>query len=120
MDANTLCQKLYSSKFNFSNELELQLGIEQLLISLPVHYQKEVIFSPEDRIDFLVVLDTEVKVGIEVKVDGSLISVTRQLWRYSQSSLADVLVLVTTRTKHRHQPVEINGKTIFVVVLCSL
>jgi len=120
MTTLALCQKLQATKFVFSNEIELHLGIAQLLDGLGVHYQTEVIMTPEDRIDFLLNLDNEEKVGLEAKVDGSLASVTRQLWRYADSPLIDTLLLVTTRSKHRVQPAEMNGKPIFVVVLCPL
>jgi len=114
MNAQTLCEKLHAAKFNFSNELELQNGIAQLLTSLNVHYQKEVTFNPQDRIDFIVG-----KIGIEVKVDSSAPVVTRQLWRYAQQEAIDELILVTTRSKHRVIEGPINGKPVYIVHLLT-
>lgn len=114
MDAQTLCEKLSSTKFNFSNELELQSGIEELLKSLIVDYQKEVILTPKDRIDFLVG-----KIGIEVKVDGAANAVIRQLWRYAQQETIDELILVTTRSVHKYVPGTILGKTVYIVHLLT-
>jgi hypothetical protein len=115
MDTLALCQKLQSTKFNFSNEIELHLGIAQLLDSLQIHYQTEVIMTPEDRIDFLL----PEKVGIEVKVDGSTAEVTRQLWRYAQQEAIAEIILVTTRSKHRTIAGPINGKPVYIVHLLT-
>jgi hypothetical protein len=114
MDTLALCQKLQSTKFNFSNEIELHLGIAQLLDSLLIHYQTEVIMTPEDRIDFLIG-----KTGIEVKVDGSTAEVTRQLWRYAQQEAIAEIILVTTRSKHRTIAGPINGKPVYIVHLLT-
>lgn len=114
MDTQDLCAKIYGSKFNFSSEIELQAGIEQLLISLSVSYQKEVILNPEDRIDFMVE-----KVGIEVKTDGTTADVTRQLWRYAKQPTISELILVTTRSKHRVIESPINGKPLYIVHLIT-
>jgi hypothetical protein len=115
METLTLCQKLSATKFVFSNEIELHLGIAQLLDSLGVHYQTEVSMTPEDRIDFFL----EGKIGIEVKVDGSTPAVTRQLWRYAQQETIDEIILITTRSKHRTIVGPINGKAVYIVHLLT-
>lgn len=115
MDILALCQKLQATKFVFSNEIDLHLGIAQLLDSLGIHYQTEVIMTPEDRIDFLL----PEKVGIEVKVDGSTAAVTRQLWRYAQQETIDEIILVTTRSKHLAIQGPILEKPIFIVHLLT-
>jgi hypothetical protein len=115
MTTEELCKRLQSTKFNFSSEFELHLGIAQLLDSLNVHYQTEVVITPEDRIDFLL----PEKIGIEVKVDGSAPEVTRQLWRYAQQESIAELILLTTRSKHKAIIGPINGKPIYVVHLLT-
>ena len=115
METLALCQKLQATKFNFSNEIELHLGIAQLLDSLNIHYQTEVVMTPEDRIDFLL----PEKVGIEVKVDGSTAEVTRQLWRYAQQEAIAQLILVTTRSKHLSIQGPILEKPLYIVHLLT-
>lgn len=59
------------------------------------------------------------KIGIEIKVDGSVASVTRQLWRYAKRDEVDELILVTTRSKHREIVGPILGKELYVVHLLT-
>lgn len=80
-----------------------------------VSFAREVALSKTDRIDFLI----EGVVGVEVKVDGSLSSVTRQLHRYAQHERIRELVLVTTLMRHRALPTSFGGKPIHVVHIGS-
>jgi len=114
METLLLCQKLSSTKFIFSNEIELHQGIEQFLISLGIDYQKEVILDSKDRIDFLIG-----KIGIEIKINESTSEVTRQLWRYAQQEMIDEIILITTRSKHKVIEGIINGKPIYIVHLLT-
>jgi len=74
--------------------------------------RSEVRLTAADRIDFMVG-----RIGIELKIKGSLSDVTRQLHRYAQSPDVDALLLVTTRMKLRHMPPTMNGKPVLVAVL---
>lgn len=99
---------LAAHRYSWQTEDDLQLAIEELL-AVTTPYRREVRLSLSDRIDFLVD-----GLGIELKVGGSLAEVTRQLHRYAQSDLILGLILVTTRSRHRVLPCEINGKPLLV------
>lgn len=105
------------TKFRFSSEKDLQDGLEKLFLMKPFIYSREVDLGVESRIDFLLDEDTSMPLGIEVKVDGSLSAVTRQLHRYAQSPKIGQLMLVTSKMQHDHMPREMNGKQIYVVHL---
>jgi len=110
-----ICASLRGVQFHFSNEKELQDGIAQRLTAPGIAFLREVVLSPGDRIDFLVD-----RIGIEVKVDGSLSQVIRQLWRYAQRPEISALILVTSRAKHGPIPPAMNGKPVLCVCLLSL
>lgn len=108
---------LTASRLARSSETELQESIEAALAREGfASVQREVELSPTDRIDFL--LDSGV--GLEVKMAGSLASVTRQLSRYARSPRVNVLVLVTTRSQLRAVPAELLGKPVEVIYLSPL
>lgn len=104
-DHSAICEAIRTTAFRFQSELELQDGIAARLGSRPE--QREVILGPKDRIDFL--LDG---VGIEVKTDGSLPQVIRQLHHYAQFEAIQSLILVTNRARHRTCPERMNGKPV--------
>lgn len=98
--------------FSVAAESGVQAGIAEVLRDAGIPFAREVALGDGDRIDFL--CD---RLGIEVKVDGSISEVTRQLWRYAQRPEIDALMLVTVRAKHIGLPREINGKSVRIVVL---
>jgi hypothetical protein len=114
--AQLIADAIWQQKFRFSNEWELQRGIATVLTGLGLEFKAEVKLGAKDRIDFLVVSQ---KVGIEVKVDGSLAAVTRQLWRYADHPDISCFILVTTRSAHQRLPMEMKGKPILVVYLLN-
>jgi len=101
-------------RFSFADERELQDGIAAVLAPLDV--AREVRFGPADRIDFLL----PGGIGIEVKVDGSLPALTRQVHRYAQREEIAALVIVTSRRRLADLPDAINGKPVRVVVVGGL
>jgi len=110
-----ICAVLRGVQFHFCDEKELQDGIAQRLTASGIEFLREETISPGDRIDFLVR-----DCGIEVKVDGSLSQVLRQLWRYAQRPEISSLILVTSRAKHCPIPPAMNGKPVLYVHLLSL
>jgi hypothetical protein len=98
-------------RFRYCNEAELQDGIAGAMTNLEYNVLREVILTPQDRVDFLVD-----GVGIEVKVKGPTAAVVRQLARYAQHDAIEALILVTTRLRHQ-PPRELNGKQVIVVAL---
>lgn len=107
-----LAQLIYSTKFHFKDEGQLQAGIGELLRRSNIPFTPEYRLTPQDRIDFIVG-----HVGIEVKVASTAIEVTRQLYRYAASSEIDSLILVSTKSAHRGIWTEIAGKPVRIVHL---
>jgi hypothetical protein len=111
-----LCRLIHSARFRYSGEMDLQAGIGQLLSGEGIAFKREVPITKKDRIDFLL---AEPGIGIEVKVDGSLSSVIRQLFRYAEHPGIMDLILVTTRMKHMPLPESANGKSLYLVYITS-
>lgn len=81
--------------FSFTDEYQLQDGIEQALRLAGLSVRREVRLNSRDRIDLVVD-----RVGIEVKVAGQTSNVARQCRRYLESEVLDDLILVTNRPRH--------------------
>ncbi|HEX9640973.1 MAG TPA: hypothetical protein VGB13_06645 [Candidatus Krumholzibacteria bacterium] len=77
-----------------TDELRLQEEIAAVLSAECIGFEREVVLTPTDRIDFLVGT-----VGVEIKVKGSAHAVARQLLRYAEHERITELVLFTTRTQ---------------------
>jgi hypothetical protein len=110
--ADAICALLGGYRFACSNEAQLQQAIEELLRQAGYQFMREKHLSRKDKPDFDVG-----GVAIEVKVDGSLTDVLRQLSRYAEQPAVDVLVLVTTRATHARVPTSMGGKPIRLVHL---
>lgn len=83
---------LSAYRFNFANELELQDGIEAVLLERGIDYVRELRLSPGSRIDFLAD-----DVGIEVKIAGSSTNLLRQIARYAKHDEIKSLIVVCNR-----------------------
>lgn len=113
-DRDAIMEKLYllfsSMSFTCSTEKELQDEIASTLKLAGWTVEREVELVPGDRIDFLVG-----DVGIELKMSGATMAVTRQLHRYLGSPRLSGLILVTTKMRHRAVARELQGKPVAVV-----
>ena len=94
--------------YNFSTEEEFQTGLAKALASGGVEFRREVILSKRDRIDFML----DGGVGIEVKIDGSISALTRQIFRYAELPEINGLLVVVSANRLANLPTEINGKPI--------
>ena len=106
---------LRQNRFVTQCEDELQQAIASVLTSSSIGFSREKSLSREDRPDFLAG-----RVALEVKVDGSLTQVTRQVHRYVQSEDVDGVLVVTTKQRHRALPREMNRKPVRVLYLNPL
>lgn len=97
---------------SYLNEIDLQDDIERLLKEARCPYSREHRFSKRDIVDFLVA-----DIAVEVKIDGSVTEITRQLHRYAQHECVRALVLITTRARHHSVPTVLRNKRIEVVYL---
>jgi hypothetical protein len=116
---DAVCTAIRSYRYRFTNEKELQDGIELALAGAKLDFDREVRLAPGDIPDFLV----EPGIAVEVKVAGSPNEIMRQLSRYAASPRVTELLLVTRKTQHAHQfPDAIGGKPLRVSVLegCAL
>jgi hypothetical protein len=108
-----LVSLLRGHRFDLSSEDQLQRGIEHLLRASTFQWEREVMVTPRDRIDFLVE-----GCGVECKIDGTGPGVIRQLHRYAQQDAIRELLLVTTKSRHLNGlPTELNGKPVRGLVL---
>lgn len=96
-------------RFNFTNEREMQDGIELILTACNEPYEREFILSAEDRPDFFVG-----GVCIECKVGGSLSDLSRQIERYTRDQRVTGILVVTNRVRHNSVSQTINGKPVLV------
>lgn len=103
-------------RFSSTTEVELQRGIETVLRGAGYVFEREKHLSRKDRPDFLL----EDGVAVEVKTDGSLTDVMRQLSRYAERDAVTAIVFVTTRaTQAVRIPHEFCGKPVRVVLLAG-
>lgn len=121
--ARRLRDWVLSRAISFTTEKELQEALAarlwpEALLGAPITgYSRELRLDERNRIDFLVEINETIRVGVEVKIGGSLAALVRQLERYAKFPQIDQLLVITTKAQHHHIPTEINGKP---VVLCSL
>ncbi len=113
MTVKDLVTALRGYQFNFSNEAELQDGIEEVLTAQGCTFERERALKGAGVIDFLVAGG----IGIEVKIKGSPVLVTRQLLRYAECEDVKELVLVTARSRLGDLPDTLRGKRVTVISL---
>lgn len=106
-------QAIEAYRYTFTDEKELQTALADALGRAGLVFQREVVLSPRDRVDFLL----EPGVVVEVKIDGGLSDLTRQLYRYAQLERVQALVVVTSRARLVNVPGTMNGKPALVVEL---
>ena len=100
-------------RYNFQSEAELEAGIARGLTELGVAFERQVTIGAGAVIDLLAGA-----VGVEIKVEGGLGAITRQLFRYATSPMIAALILVTRRGAHRRAfPATMHGKPFRVVVI---
>jgi hypothetical protein len=107
-----------SRRFRLLNEAALQISIAAVLDAERIRYAREVTLDEAGRIDFLVgPPDARAGIGIEVKIDGSISSLVRQLQRYADHERVVALVVVVSRRRLANLPTMLCGKQIAVVDL---
>jgi len=112
-----IAQLLRKVSFTGSDEAKLQDALEELFTDEGLNFIREHKLSERDRIDFYF---PELRLGVEVKTQGSLALVTRQLHRYALSDHLDSLVLCTTLTRHMRLPSTMLAKDVFIAWLGTL
>ena len=108
-DVQLVLEAIRAHAYAFADEAELQDGLAAVLA--PLGAARELRCGPADRIDFLL----PGGIGIEVKIDGSLSALTRQVHRYAQRDEIAALIVVTNRHRLAQLPETMNGKPVRVV-----
>lgn len=103
---------LRAQRYRFADERGLQDGIAVVLAGAGRPFVREARLGEAGVVDFLV--GAAPAVGVEVKVQGGLAAVTRQLFGYAGRPEVDALVLVTPRAAHRRLPPTLAGKPVHV------
>lgn len=97
-----------AQSYRFTDESELQEGIAEALTIAGLDFEREVVLSPKDRVDFLL----PGGLVIEVKIDGSISALTRQVFRYTELDVVSAVVVVASLTRLCQLPDEMNGKPV--------
>ncbi len=114
IETKVLVAALRKHRFNYSNEKDLQEGIEAALMQAAIPFEREKILgSGHGTIDFLV----DGRIGVEIKIKGSPSGVARQLVRYVECDAVTELVLITGRMLLGRLPAVLRGKKLTVVNL---
>ncbi len=100
-------------RYRFTDEDTLQRGIAIALEAAGVRFEREMVLSPGERIDFLV----DGGIGIEVKLAYPRNALLRQLQRYAQIEAVSQLLVVTTRSNLSRLPTPLSGKPVSCLVL---
>lgn len=113
MNIEHLATRLAAYRFRFGTERDLQDGIEALLVTERIPFQRERAISGPDRPDFLV----DGNLAVEVKIKGSLAQLLRQASRYaSHPEIAGIVVVGSPRWL-AGVPTELCGKPVRAVRL---
>lgn len=103
-------------RFNYTNERDLQDGIQQVFETLDEPFEREYVLSKADRLDFYW---PNQKVGVEVKIDHALSALTRQIHRYVQHEDIRGVLVVTGKLRLNAIPTEINKKPVYLHSLAT-
>lgn len=98
---------------SFCSEPELHHEITRRFLAVGIYPEHEK-WIGEDRLDFFID-----GVAIEVKMNGSLSALLRQVHRYMAHEEITGLIVITTRLKLARLPENINGKPAVVVCLAG-
>lgn len=114
-DVEQVLAVLRSTSFSWATEDDLQRGVHAALTERGMQPRREVRFGPQNRIDLVVD-----RVGIEIKVAGTIGNLTRQVIRYAGVDDLDAIVVVTSRAGFATGlPVSVAGKRIYAHLVGS-
>lgn len=96
-------------------EEALQDAVRVRFQQLSVRFVEQVAVDKQNRFDF-----AHEGIVIELKVNGGLPALTRQIDRYAALDVVSEVCVVTTKRQHLRLPVEIRGKPVRVVWVGSI
>lgn len=109
LSAEDVLHVLQAFRFRFSNERDLQDGIEYVLKRIAVPYEREKALGPADRPDFLLAGG----LALEVKIQGTLSQALRQIDRYAHHADVNCILLVGTPGWFTRVPPSIGAKPVY-------
>ena len=112
MIGSDLVRLLESKRYDTSSELEMQSSTQDVLTEAGVSFIREFRFNPRERVDFFV----EGGIALELKIEGSMNAIARQLMRYAMIEEVAEVVLFTTLTRHCNMIRHLNGKPVHVAL----
>jgi hypothetical protein len=115
MSGEALCSVISRNRYNYSDEIALQDGIEQVLRDDQIAFVREKAATKAERPDFIV----DPGIALEVKIKGGTAALIRQIYRYAKLPEINEIVVVTSRSRLASLPEEIAGKPIRVVTLAG-
>ena len=99
--------ELRGQEYHHANEDELETGIAKVLARLSLPVERQVRLDQTSRIDIVFYLPVPardaLRVGVEVKIQGTPTEVRRQCQRYAGFPDLDALMLVTTVARHSRE-----------------
>jgi hypothetical protein len=111
MNINDVVRLVTGHKFKYSDEKDLQAGLEKLFTINNVPFRREVRLTSKDILDF--VIDGEKPFGIEVKIDGSKNSLLRQINRYLAHDEIEGIFVIGSPYWVNNLPMKLNDKPIY-------
>lgn len=114
MTPDDVAALLVGHRFFWTNEYDLQDGIERALTGAGVEVERERRLGAAGRIDMFLPL---LRIGVEVKVKGAVPPLLRQLGRYANHPDVEGLVVASTAARHRSIPADIFGVPVAVAPL---
>ena len=99
-------------RFRAQNEADLQDAVASALELARIPFAREVRLDARNRLDFMVE-----RIALELKVDGSLSNLTRQVHRYLEDDRVEGILIVSTRSNHRRLPLELRGKPVRALIV---
>ncbi len=94
-----VAKHLRSYRFRWHNETSLQKAVHLALQSGPWKVEREHRLSESDRVDFHLTSADGLRLAVELKVQGDMESVQRQVARYAASTKVDGVLLVSTSNR---------------------
>lgn len=107
---------LKANRFDLTNEKTLQADLARVFSKEKIPFKREHWITKTDCIDFYFEDDA---FGLEVKVKGSALSISRQLDRYCKSWEVSHIILVSTRP-YPQIPDELHDTKIVKIIIRQL
>lgn len=94
-----VAKHLRSYRFHWHNEVTLQRAVHKALREGSWKVVREHRLSPSDRVDFYLTSEDGLRLAVELKVQGDMEDVQRQVARYAASPTVDGVLLVSTSNR---------------------